>query len=306
MRGAKVCYKHGCWLEQSTVSAKSEQGFTLCPAEEYAVIDTPRYCDNPELLQYTQFISDVFDAPMDFERDIPVSAVLYNAMARTDYMKRTGRSRHTQRFADDLRVYYEGIGLSGIATMNQIQRTLLMGHTEFTTVCQIAFFLGMTVEELTAPKLTPEQIVAEQETHYTSDCTPVDWAEFDAETAKILEPLAQSIYDGTFRTDGRPERVSERLIYRALDLQGHRLENMPMCREIIHNSRFTESYPEHWARRLVWAYNKLKSEYGDKPIFWVDIRKISGVKERNLPKVIPLIHKHTDRQTAKIIRQIIE
>lgn len=306
LRGAKLCYKHGCQLEQSNVSAKSEQGFTLCPAEEYAVIDTPCYCDNPELLRYTQFISDVFDAPMDFERDIPVSAVLYNAMARTDYMKRSGRSRHTQRFADDLRAYYEGMGLSGIATMNQIQRTLLMGHTEFTTICQIAFFLGMTAEELTAPELTPEQIAAEQESHYTRDRTPVDWAEFDAETAKILEPLAQSIYDGTFRTDGRPERVSERLIYRVLDLQGHRLENMPLCREIIHNSRFTESYPEHWTRRLVHCYHQLKKERGDKPIYWVDLRRISGVKERNLHKVIPLLHKYTDPKTAKAILQIIE
>lgn len=306
LRGGSVCYKHGCWLEQSTVSVKSEQGFKLCPAEEYAVIDTPRYCDNPELLRYIRFIFDVFDAPMDFERDIPISAVLYNAMARTDYMKRTGRSRHTQRFADDLRTYYEGIGLSGIATMNQIQRNLLMGQTEFTTVCQIAFFLGMTVKELTAPELTPEQIAAERETHYTRDRTPVDWAEFDAETAKILEPLAQSIYDGTFRADGRPERVSERLIYRVLDLQGHRLENMPLCREIIHNSRYTESYPEHWTRRLVHCYHQLKKVRGDKPIYWVDLRRISGVKERNLHKVIPLLHKYTDRKTAKIIRKIID
>ena len=306
LRGAKICYKHGCCLEQSNVSAKSEQGFTLCPAEEHAVIDTPRYCDTPELLRYIRFISDVFDAPMDFERDIPISAVLYNTMARTDYMKRTGRSRHTQRFADELRTFYEGMKLSGIATMNQIQRTLLMGQTEFTTVCQIAFFLGMTVEELTAPDLTPEQIAAEHETHYTRDRPPVDWAEFDTETAKKLEPLVKSIYDGTYRTDGRPERVSERLIYRVLDLQGHRLENMPLCRELIHNSRYAETYPEHWARRLAWAYNKLKEERDDKPIYWVDLRRISGVKERNLSKVIPLIHKYTDPKITQIILRIIE
>lgn len=306
LRGVRLCYKHGCLLEHSTVSAKSHTAYNLCSAEEFAVIDTPRYCDNSELLRYTRFITDVFDAPLDFERDIPVSAVLYNAMARTDYMKRTGRSRHTQRFADDLRAYYEGIGLPGIATMNQIQRTLLMGHTEFTTVCQIAFFLGMTVEELTAPELTPEQIAAEQETHYTRDRTPVDWAEFDAETAKILEPLAQSIYDGTFRADGRPERVSERLIYRVLDLQGHRLENMPLCREIIHNSRYTESYPEHWTRRLVHCYHQLKQTRGDLPIYWVDLRRVSGVKERNLHKVLPLLHKYTDPKTETALRKIIE
>lgn len=306
LRGVSLCYKHGCQLEHSTVSAKSHTAYNLSPAEEYAVIDTPRYCDNLELLRYTRFISDVFDAPMDFERDIPISAVLYNAMACTDYMKRSGRSRHTQRFVDELRAYYEDIGLSCIASISQIQKALLMGHTEFTTVCQIAFFLGMTVEELTAPELTPEQITAEQETHYTRDRSPVDWVEFDAETAKILEPLAQSIYDGTFRADGRPERVSERLIYRVLDLQGHRLDNMPLCREIIHNSRFTESYPEHWTRRLVHCYHQLKKERGDRPIYWVDLRRISGVKERNLHKVIPLLHKYTDRKTAKIIREIIE
>ena len=305
LRGVSLCYKHGCQLEHSTVSAKSHTAYNLSPAEEYAVIDTPRYCDNLELLRYTRFISDVFDAPMDFERDIPISAVLYNAMAQTDYIKRTGRSRHTQRFADDLRAYYEGIGLSGIVSINQIQKTLLMGHTEFTTVCQIAFFLGMTVEELTAPELTPEQIAAEQETHYSRDRTPVDWAMFDAEMAKILEPLAQSIYDGTFRADGRPERVSERLIYRVLDLQGHRLENMPLCREIIHNSRFTESYPEHWARRLVWAYQKLKEERGSAPFYWSDMRKISGVRMRNIEAIMPLIGNYTDQKTAKIIRQII-
>lgn len=304
LRGIKLCYKHGCWLEQSTVSAKSEQGFTLCPAEEYAIIETPRCCDNTKLLRYTQFLSAVFDATMDFERDIPIQAVLYNAMAYTDYMKCTGRTRNTQRFANDLRAFYEDMGLSGIATISQIQRILLMGQTEFTTVCQIAFFLGMTAEELTAPELTPEQIAVEQQSHFMQERIPVDWAEFDAATAKILEPLAQSIYDGSYRADGRPERVSERLIYRVLDLKGHRLENMPLCREII--SRYTESYPEHWARRLVWAYKKLKKERGDRPIYWVDLRRLSGVKERNLFKVIPLIYKYTDSQSAKIICQIIE
>lgn len=306
LRGAKVCYKHGCWLEQSTVSAKSEQGFTLCSAEEHAVIDTSRYCENPELLRYTRFISDVFDAPMDFERDIPFTAILHNALLDTKYMKSSGKTRYTQQLADDLHAFYQAIGVTNITSMTQIQKALLSGKADFTVVCQVAYFLGITVEELTAPDLTPEQIAAERETHYIRDRIPVDWAEFDTKTAKILEPLAQSIYDGTFRTDGRPERVSERLIYRVLDLQGHRLENMPLCREIIRNSSFTESYPDHWARRLVWAYNKIKAERGEKPIYWVDLRRISGVKERNLTKIAPLIHKYTDRKTAKIIRQIIE
>ena len=309
LRGAKVCYKHGCWLEQSTVSAKSEQGFTLCPAEEYAVIATPRYCDNPELLQYTQFISDVFDAPMDFERDIPFTAILHNALLDTKYMKSSGKTRYTQQLADDLHDFYQKIGITNITSMTQIQKALLLGKADFTVVCQIAFFLGISVEELTSPNLTMEQIEVEQESHHVRGKVHPDWDDFDDAAAPVLEQLAHNIYTGAARPDGRPERVSERLIYRTFELNGerlhwYRLQNAPKCQEIMR--RYYETYEDHWARRLVWAYNKLKKERVDRPIYWVDLRRISGVKERNLTKIAPLIHKHTDRKTAKIIRQIIK
>ena len=305
IRNMVVCPKHGCRLKASTVPAKSEQCFTFCPAELYITDTEATQEDNPKLLQFAKYMAAVFDAPMDLTRDIPISAILYDGMSRTKYLKATGRSRYTKTLVEDLTAFYGSMGLPCVATMSQIQRVLLRDRYDFSVVCQLAFFLGMSVEELTAPKLTPAQIEAEAKSHYMTDKPPVDWAEFDAETAKILEPLAQSIFDGTFRADGRPERVSERLIYRVLDLQGHRLENMPLCREIIHNSRYTESYPEHWSRRLVWAYNKLKAERRDKPIYWVDLRRISGVKERNLGKVIPLIHNYADADTAKAIINLI-
>ena len=305
IRNMVVCHKHGCRLINSAVPAKSEQCFTFCPAEMYITEAEATQEDNPKLLQFAKYMAAVFDAPMDLTRDIPISAVLYHGMSRTKYLKSTGRSRHTKTLVDDMTAFYGDMGLPSVATINQVQRILLGDHCDFSVVCQLAFFLGMSVEELTAPELTPEQIIAEQETHYIKNRIPVDWAVFDAETAKVLEPLAQSIYDGTFRADGRPDRVSERLIYRVLDLQGHRLENMPLCREIIHNSRFTESYPEHWSRRLIWAYNKLKEERGDRPIYWVDLRRISGVKERNLGKVIPLIHNYADADTTKTIIKMI-
>lgn len=309
LRGVSLCYKHGCLLEHSTVSAKSEQGYTLCPAEEYAVIETPRYCDNPELLRYTRYISDVFDAPMDFERDIPFTAILHNALLGTKYMKSSGKTRYTQQLADDLYAFYERIGITNITSMTQIQKALLLGKADFTVVCQIAFFLGISVEKLTFPNLTPEQIVSEQAAHHVRGRTCPEWDDFDEAAAPILEKLAHDIYTGAARPDGRPERVSERLIYRTFELNGerlhwYRLQNAPKCQEIMR--RYHETYEENWTRRLVWAYNKLKIERKDKPIYWVDLRRISGVKERNLTKVAPLIHKYTDSKTAQTIRQIIE
>lgn len=309
LRGASLCYKHGCQLEHSTVSAKSHTAYNLSSAEEYAEIDTPRYCDNPELLRYTKFISDVFDAPMDFENDIPFTAVLHNALLGTKYVKSSGKTRYTQQLADDLHAFYQDIGVKNITSMTQIQKALLLGKADFTVVCQIAFFLGLTVEELTSPKLTPEQIAVEQEAHHVRGRVCPDWDDFDDAAAPILEKLAHDIYTGAARPDGRPERVSERLIYRTFELDGerlhwYRLQNAPKCQAVM--QKYYETYEDHWTRRLVHCYQQLKNERGDKPIYWVDLRRVSGVKERNLHKVIPLLHKYTDRKTAKIIREIIE
>ncbi len=309
LRGIKLCYRHGCILEHSTVSAKSHTAYNLCSAEEFAVIDTPRYSDNPELLRYARFISDVFDAPMDFERDIPFTAILHNALMGTKYMKSSGKTRYTQQLADDLHAFYQKIGVTSITSMTQIQKALLLGKADFTVVCQIAFFLGISVEELTSPNLTPEQIAAEEEAHHVRGRVCPDWDDFDDAAAPILEQLAHDIYTGAARPDGRPERVSERLIYRTFELNGerlhwYRLQNAPKCQSIM--ERYHETYEDHWSRRLVWAYQRVKAERGDAPIYWVDLRRISGVKERNLSKIAPLIHKHTDRKTAEIIRHIIE
>lgn len=134
------------------------------------------------------------------------------------------------------------------------------------------------------------------------DKIPLDWQTLDDELSVVLEETAKDIYNGSATV--RPERVSEWLIYRELELSAHRLENLQKCRAIF--ERYTESYEENWARRIVWAYNKLKAERKDKPFYWSDIRQLSGVKKHNINKVIPLIPKHTDKRTANRIIRLIE
>ena len=47
--------------------------------------------------------------------------------------------------------------------------------------------------------------------------------------------------------------------------------------------KYYESYPECWARKIVWAYNKLEAE--NKPFYWSDIRRLSGVKKADIEKI---------------------
>lgn len=301
LRNMNICTKHGCTLIATTIPAKSEHNYTFYPAENIVQDSAVVSEDNPLAIRFASYIEAVFDAPMDFDNDIPVSSILYDGMSRTKYLKPSGRSRYTKMLADDMQVFYEKIGLCSIASMYQIQRVLLGSRFDFSVVCQIAFFLGITVEELTSPSLTIAQIQKEQDSHYMKDAAPVDWETLDIETAPVLERVARGVYDGAANKNGRPERVSERLVYREMALLGHQLENMPRCKAIF--ERYTESYPESWARKIVWAYQKLQSK--DIPFYWSDIRALSGVKKKNFQETLPYLIKHTDADTVNHIITLV-
>lgn len=301
IRNIGICTKHRCRLMESIVPAKSEQNYTFFPAENY-VDDGKIVLENDTVkVEYAEYLESVFDAPMDLENDIPISSILYDGMSRTKYLKPSGRSRYTKRLADDMYGFFVNMGVCSVASVYQIQRTLLDSGADFSVVCQIAFFLGMKPEELTDSSLTLEQIQQEQDSHYMKDTVPVDWEQLDTETAPVLEKFIKGIYDGTANENGRPERVSERLVYREMNLQGHQLENMPKCKAIF--ERYTESYPENWARKIIWAYQKLKEE--GESIYWTDIRKLSGVKKKNIQLLIPYLMKHTEVDMANQIIMLI-
>lgn len=306
IRNMSVCYKHKCLLVNSDVTAKSEQTFTLNPAETTIGTQEPKYVDNMIQVVFYEYMAAVFDSPINInlENDIPISAVLYNAMRKTPYMKQSGKSRYTKRFVDDMQAYYKNIGVCSIASMSQVQRVLLQDRIDFSVICQIAFFLNISVDELTAPTLTNQQINQEQQSHYIKNREPIDLSAYDEKIAPILEQLANDIYIGAVSPTGRPERVSEKIIYRELNLPGHRLEILPKCKAIMNN--YNEPYEECWARRLIWAFDKFTAERNGTPFYWSDIRRITGVKKKNIEKVIPYLSKHTDRKTADAIIKIIE
>ncbi len=299
IRNMSICTKHKCRLMESNVSAKSEQSFTFCPAESYTYDREAVFENDSLVIQYAEYLDSIFDAMMDFEKDISISSILYNGMRRTKYLKPSGRSRYTKMLAEDINNFFENMGVCNIVSVYQIQRILLGSLAEFSAICQIALFLGMKPEELTAPSLTSEQIKQEQDSHYMKNNAPVDWEMLDRETAPVLEKFVRAVYDGIANENGRPERVSEKFVYREMNLLGHQLENMPRCKAIF--EKYTESYPETWARRIIWAYKKLEEE--GEPFCWTDIRKISGVKKKNLQEVVPCLTRYVNEN---MVRQIID
>ena len=302
IRNMRICTKHKCRLMESSVPAKSEQSFTFCPAENYTHDREVVFENDSLVIQYMEYLTLIFESVMDFDSDIPISSILYDGMSRTKYLKPSGRSRYTKMLAEDIGEFYGSMGICSVASVYQIQRVLLENLCDFSVVCQIAFFLGMREEKLTAPTLSKEQIQQEQDSHYMRNTAPVDWELLDREMAPVLEKVIKAVYDGTANENGRPERVSEKLVYREMNLLGHQLENMPQCKAIF--EKYTESYPESWARKIIWAYKKLEEE--GKSFCWTDIREISGVKKKNFKAVVPYLMKYSDMDTVSQIIAFLE
>ena len=166
IRNMCICTQHKCRLMESSVPAKSEQSFTFFPAEKYTYDREAVFENDLSVIQYMEYLVSVFDSVMDYDNDIPISSILYDGMSRTKYLKPSGRSRYTKLLANDMSEFYGSMGICNIVSVYQIQRILLGSLSEFSAICQIAFFLGMKPEELTAPSLTSEQIKQEQDSHY--------------------------------------------------------------------------------------------------------------------------------------------
>ena len=300
IRNITICPKHCCYLENSNVFANPEKVFTLSSSEENAPITVPKVAADSTLINYAKYLAEVFLTPIDWDLEGPISSVFYYALQGSSYMPKSTKARNTKRLSEDMNAFYKRIGISHIASLYQIQRVLLGDRFDFSVVCQIAFFLGISSQMLTAPNLTNEQIKIEESSHYMKGKATVDWGTLDLEIAPKLEELAYATYYGT---KGRPSRVSERLIYRELNLNAHSLENLPRCKDIL--EQYSETYEESWARRLIWAFNTLKSERGKKSFCWTDLRNISGVKAKNLTKVLPLLEYYTDNDTAQAIQALL-
>ena len=223
-------------------------------------------------------------------------------MKEMEYLSSTCKTRFTKRLSEDMVLFFEKLGLPNIATFHQIQRTLLGESFDFSVICQISFYLNVESEQLVSKPTKEKDVTKAIQPQRQEEI--VDWESYDNELAPILEQFAKSIYSGTANDIGRPERVSKRIIYQKFNLSDYRLSKLPRCQSIF--SQYIESYEENWARRIVWAYNKLKSERKNQTFSWSDIRLLSGVKKKNIAAVIPSIKKHTDNETHSAIIKLIK
>ena len=87
IRNMGICPKHKCLLCDSDVPAKSIGTYTFSAAQ--MVIPAKEECvmvENPLQIKFSEYLDQIFDAPVDLTQDIPISTILYHVMKDTEYM----------------------------------------------------------------------------------------------------------------------------------------------------------------------------------------------------------------------------
>ena len=291
VRNILICPTHRCKLENSNVDARSEKVFAF-NATELSVKDTePIFEHNQELIKYSQYIAKIFMSDLENDSSIPISAIIYDAMKKSKYMR--GKHRNMELFVADFRDFYVEMGLNNIASIHQIQRVILRSGSEFSAICQIAYFLNIYAKDLLHPEVEDSRIQEENNSHYIRNRPAVDWQKFDKEKASLLKQHCNAIYTGS--ASGRPERVSEKEVCRFLKVTGDGFKNLPKCQKVW--QQYKESYDESNARKVVWGYVKLRSDSPDKKLYFLDLRKVTGVKKQRFPP-FDLVEKHSNTAIA--------
>ena len=206
------------------------------------------------------------------------------------------------QFSEDLRLYFKGMEVNSITCIHQIQRVMLGESNEFTAICQIAYFLNINPAELLESEITEEKVIQEKESHYIRNRAITDWEKFDKENVVRFEAFCKGIYDGLANDNVRPERVSEKRIYKFLGITSYGFKNMPECMAVY--KKYAEPYEKSWARKLVWAYEVLKTE--EKSIYWSNIRKLAGVKKEKINEVLVYLDKYGNGDTVNELLKTVK
>ena len=169
-------------------------------------------------------------------------------------------------------------------------------------VLQIAYFLGVSVQEIThLPSDTFESELYQQ----LSAKYHIDYAIVEDIASAVLKssnqqnvvarksgprailydkldeqhlPQVINIVDQIIETDGRPQKLSFSKVQKALNLPQKQIHKLPKCKSYI--EQYIESQEAFWAREVEWAVSVLNEE--NKPINCSRIMKMTNMRLRDI------------------------
>lgn len=340
IRNIDICIRHRCRLKATNIAISGKQSPRLYVADAEIKDMEPEYVDNGLELEFAVYLTDVFQKPINMENIVNIGESLNSKLEGTKYLSARGRMRNISLFFNDFMEFYKKLPNPGITKLSQIQKIFTGYRWDFYEICQLAFFLKISVDELVSPELPARsqtelfnerveqlyaqglgchriaqvlgcssstaknankmKLKAEHDYSVRKGIQKADWEQMDNDMIQQVRDACEQIYHNN---GGRPNRVTVYAVSRALGVPGKRFDYLPKCKFII--QEYTEEFPVYWAREVVWCYQHLIETKGDKGFCWRNIRDITNLRKDNFIASFPYLNRFADESIVDIIKNLL-
>ena len=315
------CPVHGCRLQNTVVKITSRQSPALYDAE--SVI--PKNNSNPVYgsvleKELSKYVFDVLSKPVRFISS-DIGSYLHYCLD-SKYINSRGIARNFTMLYNDFSVFYKGLQIPEAWQMQKIFNGYLRDPF---FICQIAFWEGVTPEDLINNEMThidanTKQFYEKLSVKYSIDIDIIsrigddisrhiyeqnrvhakpgrrsfDYASMDNDLLPKVKQFIKQFYS----KEGRPEKLSFRKVEKALSLPPKRFNFLPRCKKYI--EQHWESQNEFWARETIWAVRELKQQ--SLPLNYKRIHQLTNMRFSNLQACYPYIE---DSDVKQVVGGII-
>ena len=341
IEAVNICPTHRCYLNETDtiLTGNKREAFLFVIAEEVIPEqDSISECHNSLELKLSQYIIDVLHTKIDIENMTLIGEFMHSKLVGTKYITPRGKVRKLQVLYDDLEVFYKNTHFK-IPTKMNIQEIFLNKNYDLLHICMLALFLNISPEEIVNRKL-PSKSYAElfdervQELynngmtfkkiakelnasegvvklsyhgnykmrdtkHVKRNNFKYDWKKIDKDTLSDVKIAVEKVYNGNYLNE-KPHRVTVYGIEKMLGFSQKAFKNLPLCTAEI--KKYEESYPEYWAREVVWYVEHMKKEH----ITLTDIKLRTNIRDNQLIQCLPYLCKYTDKETANMVKRLVK
>lgn len=319
-----ICPKHKCFLIDSMVLIGSKVKPGLFPAEIEVPFHTePAMCLNDHLVNFIRYVIEVFKQPVDMKSDVLIGSFLRSKLD-DKYQSPSKMKVYSAKLYEDYCKFFREIEEPmAFGPFCKIYNNYSLNHYR---ICQLAYFQGISVENLTRRPLVMVHTAMEELYHdlgveYGIDCETVsrigeaiiarycslgkvsrksgprqrEWAELDEKYLPKVKEIVGRIYYG----EGKPDRVSVTRVERELGAPPKQLQKLPKCTQYV--QEHVETNNGFRARKVEWAV-KLFHKEGR----YMSLNKIIRFLNFRKNDFDACVHLISDPEVKKIIDDLLK
>lgn len=320
--GINVCTKHKCYFIDSEVSVQSIDKSEFYTAEYIIGQKNDVKISNNEFeINFAKYFTEVINT--ESNNDSNIVEYLNTILLNSKYRANGCMLKDFNKLYDDYSELCEKINVNIISSQPSL-REILKNKRRTLDICILGMLLNISPYDLVNRVLpnTNKKDIREQ-VIFLRDVKKMSYnriakelnasrravgaiyhskkTENDLDVLKLLKDELQKFYNGDL-TNGRPQKITVYTVEKQFDIpQKVLINNKSYYNEII---KYEESYPEYWARELVWSYNKLKEDKAY--ISQNKITKQINIRKEQPVRAIPYISKYTDKETAEAIKSLLQ